>query len=452
MLRLSLLSPGLLVGAALAIGCTTPPGESEAPVPELEPWARSFPGTLQGQSIASGSQGDVLLGGKFNDGLNFGGGLLLAEPEGSVFLAHLDAEGQHLFSGSTGASDALADVAIGPEGDLYVTGAFDGVINFGSGKLSGNEDGYLAAFTSGGVSDFSRSIGTEHSDRLYQVAATPAGNVVVSGVSGDDVDVGGGAPSVEYTTAQAIVVSYDRRGEYLWETRLDGYFSNTTAIAVDAAGQVAVGGTAYDGLVFDGQALPPGAFIAKLDSSGKPLWITLSSSSDGNIPSLRDVVAAPDGSTFVSGFYYGSLAFSGVSAPYTDNQRMFVLKLSPDGEPQYILSYGTYDYGGAPEIAVAPNGDLLLGMTSYENIDFGGGPVGGSGVGYDALLARFTADGVHVASTSLPGTGSRYLADLAVDPTGKVVAIGTFDATLTLGETVLTSENTNSAFVARIDF
>src|SRR5262245_46021815 len=95
-------------------------------------------GDVRTQSVASGPAGDVLIGGTYWCVVDFGAGTLAAQPQGSVFLAHLDADGQHLFSGSTGANDVVESVAVGPSGDLFAAGNFSGLINFGSGTLSGN--------------------------------------------------------------------------------------------------------------------------------------------------------------------------------------------------------------------------------------------------------------------------------------------------------------------------
>ena len=101
---------------------------------------------MTAQAIASGPYGDLFLGGTFRNTIDFGGGELLAEPNGSLFMVHLDAGGRDTFSGATGSADQIRSVAIGPQRDLYVAGSYNGFINFGTGKSEGTHDGFLAAF------------------------------------------------------------------------------------------------------------------------------------------------------------------------------------------------------------------------------------------------------------------------------------------------------------------
>jgi len=441
----------LIAAGALSIGCTTAPGESEPEI-VLEPWAKSFQGAVQPESLASGPTGQVLFGGSFSYAANFGGGLLLAEPNGSVFLAHLGADGEHLFSGSTGANDVLREVAIGPQGNLYASGSFDGVINFGSGKLEGSRDGYLTAFTSDGASDFSLAVGADNNDSLNHVAATPSGDVIVTGSITDDVDIGGGAPSQVETQLQGVIAAYDSEGRYQWETRIDAYYTDDLEVEVDPAGEIVVYGSTYDSVTLGDKLVAPGTFVAKLSSTGETSWI-VSVTADDSAPQPRDLTTGPDGSVYVSGFYYGAMSFGGFAAPHAPERNLFLAKLSPAGEVEYVHAFQASQNGASPEIAVAPSGDLFVGISTYDTIDFGGGPLGGADSTYDAVIARFTPAGEHVRSMALEGTGMEYVRDVAVDPTGKLVVLGAFSSVLDIGETrLLVSDGENNVFVTRMEF
>jgi hypothetical protein len=460
----ALLLLGLVAGIE-GVGCTKAVIEESQPL-GLEPWAASFEGDsyMYGNAIASGPDGDLFLAGTFTGGTDLGGGALIADEQqqSAVFVAHLDEGGNHLFSGSTGYNDSVSSVAIGPDGDLYVGGYYDGAINFGTGKLTGYKNGYVAAFDRGGASEWSLALGGEAEDWVDDVTVTPSGNVVVAARAADDTDFGDGAVVIPYTQKQAVIASYDRTGNHLWDVRIPNADHSLLSVASDAAGDVIVVGRSYNDIQIIGESGDPlqsaaGSFVAKISADGTPLWLAASSSSD-TYPDFYDAAVGPDGSIFVAGnFYYGSFSIGGMSSGFSDDSETFWLRLSPDGAGLHLHRLGTPNYYGLPQLAVAPNGDVLLGLTTYYAVDFGGGQVS-FGPGQNAVLARFTPEGQHIRSMEIPGTSNEYgqsneyLTDIAADPDGNTVVLGWFDAEMEIGGTKLSSTTGNTMFVARMAF
>lgn len=452
-MRTLALSALALVSLAAGLGCNKV--TTEEPL-DLQPWAKSFEGgagsSVSGSSIASGPEGDVLLGGTFGANVDFGGGYLVNEAGAAVFVAHLDQDGNHLFSGSTGSNDSLTGVAVGADGELFATGTYDGAINFGSGKLTGYKNGYLAAFQAGGASDFSVALGGSAEDWADDVAVTPAGDVVVAVRAGDDANFGGGAQSVSFTRKDAVVVAYSPTGKHLWEVRVRDAVASNLSVASDSAGNIVLTGLSYNPIQIGGLSGEAGSFIAKISANGTPLWLQVATSIDSAYPYLFDAVTGPDGGVVVSGAsYYGTFTIGGVSSAGKLNGGVFWLSLSPAGEVDVLHPIALADYYYPAQIAVAPDGDVIVGLTSYEAVDFGGGLVG-SGAEMNALVARFTAEGEHVRSMELKGSSNEYLADVAVDPEGNTLVLGWFDAGVEVAGTKLTTDQGNAVFVGRLDF
>ena len=72
--------------------------------------------------------------------IDLGGGLLTSAGGDDVFVAKLDADGQHLFSkrfGDGAGQQAFRAAAAGP-GDALIFGRFAGNIDFGSGPITSN--------------------------------------------------------------------------------------------------------------------------------------------------------------------------------------------------------------------------------------------------------------------------------------------------------------------------
>jgi hypothetical protein len=115
-------------------------------------WSKQFGDTdaqiARGLDVDGG--GNVVLTGGFGGELDFGGGALTSAGAADVFVARLDPSGTHLSSHSFGSTlDQIGRaIAVDPEGDLVVTGDFEGTIDFGTGELpgAGDFDVFLAKF------------------------------------------------------------------------------------------------------------------------------------------------------------------------------------------------------------------------------------------------------------------------------------------------------------------
>lgn len=445
----------LCLAALLALTGCTHVTEDTGPL-GLSPWAKSFKagnsGYVYGTQVASGPDGQVFFGGTFSDSIDLGGGVLPADSGSSVFVAELDADGNHQWSGNTGSNDYLISAAFGPDGDMYVAGMYDGAINFGSGKLTGYKNGYLAAFFPGGKSNFSKALGGEAEDWVDDVAVAPSGNVVVVARAGDDADFNGGVTGIPYSKKDAVVAMYTPEGDLLWSTRIPDAVSTSLMVATDSSGNVFVAGRSWTTITLGSLTAESGNFVAKLSAGGAPLWLRATSSAGGTYPDFFDMAVAPDDSVVVTGsFNYGQFAIAGLGSGYTEDNDGFWMRLSSGGDGVTFERLGTQVYYGPVQVGIAPNGDVVLGLTMFYPADFGGGLVS-NGPLQNAVLVRFSAEGEHIRSLELGGANNEYLIDLAVDPDGNTVVLGWFDQSVEIGESTFTTDGSTSIFVARTSF
>lgn len=448
--------PLLAIAAVSSAGCGVAPPEDEGPADAaplvLDPWAMKIDGRLSPTAVVSGAAGDVYLGGTFQGNVTFGGGWLTGEDEGTLFVAHLDPQGEHEMSGSTGANDELRSMAVGPDGSFYAAGAFDGSVNFGTGKLTGEHDGYLAAFNADGTSAYGLALPGKGWVYVDGVVTTPDGGVVIGARADDTTDFGAGTISTAQGQAQMVVAAYDRNGKHLWEQRINGYAIDQVFLAADQDGSVLLGGSTYQNVVIGGTTVSYATFVAKLDSEGAVAWVRTTSNESGYLPALRGLSADEEGNVYLAGYYYyDPFAIGGVQVPPSQTQNSYLIKLSPDGEG--LWAKGFVSDNSAPSIQIAPakGGDVLVALTSYYPVDFGGGPVGHV-ADTDLLIARFDAKGNHLKSMALDGNEDEWVLDLAADPTGKPVIVGMFDNLVDIGKDRLVASGGADTFVARLDF
>jgi hypothetical protein len=198
-------------------------------------WTRPLSG-----AVAVDPSDNVLVTGSFSGTQDFGGGALTSAGGLDVFVAKLGPEGEHLFSaryGDAGSQQLGKAIAADLQGNIWLSGVFDGSLDFGAGALSParcpaevwcQQSGFVAKLAANGAPLVSIARGPLRA--LSGIATDSAGNVFVSGASP------GGVPSYRIP----LLMKFDAEGEPLWERSewpASGVGSGRQ-VAVDACGQV----------------------------------------------------------------------------------------------------------------------------------------------------------------------------------------------------------------------
>jgi len=194
--------------------------------------------------LASDSAGGVFLTGGFTETLDFDGQRLFNPGDQDIFLARLDSEGHALWSQRFGdVSEQLADgVAVDPEGNVTIMGSFHGSVDFGEGALvsAGLSDVFLARFSPEGRLLWSRRFGDAQAQRPSGLAVDAQGNIALTGVFDGSIDFGDGALTSPHAQSPFVAL-FDAGGRLRWSRRLgDEGASRGGPIAFDTTGQVVV--------------------------------------------------------------------------------------------------------------------------------------------------------------------------------------------------------------------
>jgi cysteine-rich repeat protein len=211
-------------------------------------WSRRLGGTNYdyGYGIAVDSAGNVLLTGYFLGTADFGGGPLSSAGSNDVFAVKLDTQGQHLWSRRLGgtSADVGHDIAVDSAGNVLLTGRFDGTVDFGGGPLSsaGSNDVFAVKLDAQGQHLWSRRFGGTSADVGLGIAVGSAGNVLLTGYFDGTADFGAG-PISSAGSLDIFAVKLDAQGQHLWSRRFGGTSSDYVwGIAVDSAGNVLLTG------------------------------------------------------------------------------------------------------------------------------------------------------------------------------------------------------------------
>ncbi|MFO0592738.1 MAG: hypothetical protein U0441_34665 [Polyangiaceae bacterium] len=445
----------LCLTVAAAIGCTPESTDGGSGVEQtFTPFAHALTGAPSTGRIVSGTDGSLYLAGTFKDAIDFGGGTLKAEAPNTIYVAHLDESGNHLMSGSTGANDWLGNVSVGSDGTYFLGGAFEGSINFGAGKMTAEHAAYLAAFNPDGSTQFARDFVDSNAQTYVDgVAARPDGSVAISARTTDHVDFGI-VPPTSNGAAQVEVAVYDSNGILSWQLRFDGATSGPTALAADDKGHLYLAGATYSGCTIGfTQVSPYSMFVAEIDEKGQPVWVQQSVTPNGYgfLPTVADISVDSDGGVYVAGtYYYAPFTIGGISTPPTQTTDVFLLKLDGSGNGVYAKGYPVNDSPSPISVAGTKDGEVLFAVGTDWAMDLGSGGLGGNNK-ENAILGRYDAKGNLLKGISLGGyVGKQHVYDVAADPDGNAVILGSFQGTLDIGDEHFESVDERQSFVARL--
>jgi hypothetical protein len=378
--------------------------------------------------------------------------------------------------GST-ASDEGRAVAVDAAGNVYVTGFFNGTVDFDPGAgvyeltASIGEACFTASYTADGTLRYARSFGGEGRG----VVVDDEGNAFVTGeVAGVAVDVDPGPDEVLLNPQEGRVflVSYDPSGDLRFGFNVGGgrasYLESGHGIALDALGNVFLTGVINDEADFDpdeeGEEMVEvrgntDAFLASYSNDG---IVRFAFALGGRFTDLGyDVTTDPGGLCHVSGTFRDTLDVD--PGPELDlrvsagSEDLFVASYTNDGDLVDAVTVGGSSRDEAQGVAVDADGNRYVTGWFVGDVDFDPGPgelVLASGLGEDCFLASYDAAGSLRFAFQLGNeiAGMRGLA-LALDDQDRPQLTGSFSDAVDfdpgVGEHVLSA--TNNAFVAGFD-
>ena len=256
------------------------------------------------------------------------------------------------------------------------------------------------------LGDFWRvQIGSSGAETSYGVAATPDGEVVITAsTEGNLADENQGQRDV-------FLARYSKEGDQLWALQTGGE-SNDSPLGVS----VAPDGSIYVGGFTDGNfaGLNQGSadvWLARFDADGNELWRRQFGSDQWD---RGFDVSAFDGGAYISGYSAGTLD------PDTDLGGFdgFAARFDADGNQQWVRQFGTDATDWGQGSALAPDGGLYV--TGYTEGDFGGPNAGDK----DLFVVRLSPEGEQQWVTQLGSDALDWTQGVGLGPDGSVLVAG----------------------------
>ncbi|MGI4872692.1 MAG: T9SS type A sorting domain-containing protein [Janthinobacterium lividum] len=370
------------------------------------------------------------------------------------------------------ATVSITQVVADAQGNSYVTGSFQDIVNFGTHRLTAsqpssgfqaNPDLFVAKLTASGQWDWAVQAGGANGQaKGIGLALDASGqNLYVTGTAVGTTNFGTIALPPYPGANNGFVARLGSGGQWQWVVRT----GNCGRPVLDGAGSIYVAGA------FAGSTLTFGAttltapvnnsniFVAWLSPAGQ--WLGAVSGGGTGFEEATSLAVDSNGNAYASGRFsnsggtttqFGAFTLTPFSSGNSDG---FVAKLDSTRQWQWAVRGGPFYLGGeSPKVSVTPNGRLLAWAGTVTEGSFGPYTLSHtltmhSGAAIACLNRRGTWQWVAASTSTTNGTARTV--DVGADSQGNWYATGTASNGNKFGQYPLTGTISDQAWVARLN-
>ncbi len=348
-----------------------------------------------GTGLAIDSLNNIIIVGYFDGTIDLGGGSLISADPADIFLAKFDSSGNHIWSKKFGDLDSQKGYSIAVDifDNILITGHFQYMVDFGGSPLTsaGGYDIFLAKFDATGNHQWSHSFGESSSQEGLCVVTDSVGHVYMTGGFDGSVDFGGGVLTSSGGT-DIFLATFDASGNHLWSKKFgDSSSQKCRIMAVDSSENIIITGEFVGTVDFGGDPLTStdgsyDIYLVKFDSMGNCIWS--SRYGDWSDEVSYGIYVDSSDSIIITGLFFGPLNFGNNPLMSTGACDVFLAKFDSMGTHVWSNQYGDSDYQGGISLACDNLNNIILLGVFAGSINFGSGPLISAG-GSDIFLAKF---------------------------------------------------------------
>lgn len=333
-------------------------------------WLQTAGGTEidRGYSVAVDAAGNSYVTGHFQSPeFRIGDKVFTNRGDYDYFVAKFDVDGEFQWGHSVGGEgyDYGHGIAVTPDGDVYVAGAFSGDVTLGEAKSTSakGKSIFVAKYRSDGELVWSRLAGNDRGQSGHNIAVGPDGDCYVSGYVSGVVELGGGKFGSHTNVKDIFVARLSSDGDLLWATTAGGESDGlSTGVAVDLQGNCYLTGMFTKKAVFGSTTLESAGeydvFVARINSDGKPLW---SYSGGGEKIDYGLGIATDDsGNCYVTGEFTDDVMFMDQQLTELGGRDLYVARYSPSGKLDWLEVMGGAHSDLSYAISVDRDGSCFL--------------------------------------------------------------------------------------------
>ena len=355
----------------------------------------------QGESIAVDSSGNIYITGYFYETVDFGGGNVTSAGSADIFVLKLNSSGTFQWVNTYGGTsfDFGRGIAVDSSGNIYITGYFYETVDFGAGNVTsaGGSDIFVLKLNSSATFQWVSTFGSTSIDVGEDITVDSSGNSYITGYFEGTVDFGGGSVT-SAGAADIFILKLNSSGTFQWVNIFGGTSTDVgQGIAVDSSGNSYITGYFQGTVDFGGgnvtSAGSDDIFVLKLNSSGTFQWVSTFGGTSIDIG--EDITVDSSGNSYITGWFRETVNFGGGNVTSAGGGDILVLKLNSSGTFQWVNTYGGTSGDVGEGITVDSSGNSYITGWFRETVDFGGGNVTSAG-GSDIFVLKLNSSGAGI--------------------------------------------------------
>lgn len=400
--------------------------------------------------------------------------------DADVFVSKLDKDGNMLWAFTFGgtAEDYGEALSIDQDGNVYVTGYFNGASDFepGSGVTSltsaGDYDAFLSKFDADGNFLWAIRLGGTNADQVKDMTVDTAGNIVLVGNFNGTADFDPGVGNFNMTSAggnDIFIVKIDGSGQLVWASRFgDIGHDIARGVAIDSDNNILTTGRFAATVDFDlgagvANLISNGmedAFIFKMNEDADYIWAV--NIGAGLLDEGTAIHVDTAGRVYTAGYFEGTADFDpGVGENTMTSfgaEDIFISVLDADGLFIMARQMGGAGLEKAHAIDTDTAGNIYTSGYFVEEADFDPGSsdfILTSAGGLDAFVSKLNADGEFQWAAQFGGPGEDRSLDMVVGDSAFVYISGYFSGAVDFdpgsGDFTLTSFGATDVFIVVLE-
>ncbi len=327
--------------------------------------------------------------------------------------------------------DKANDVAVDTDGNMIVTGSFQGTITMGTTTLNsfGMDDIFIAKLDPDGNFLWAVRAGGAGTDEGVAVTTDNNNNIIVTGTFSLDAFFES-TVLVSSGDADVFTAKYTTNGELIWAKKGGGNsFDAGYGVAADNNGNIYITGMFTRTITFDTFTIQGGEyfsiFLVKYDPNGNALWVN-AGISNGFYNFGYGIATNSLNDVFITGMFGEQTNFSGTILTSVAGPDVFLARYDTNGNLLWIRQAGGTSFNeSGSDIVIAPNNDILVTGGFSETINFGGIPSLTSNSFSNSFVAKYDLAGNPQWAVITGTSTNTFGGSLDLDNAGNIFVLST---------------------------
>lgn len=432
-------------------------------------------GADQANAVAVDDSANVYVTGKFSGTVDFDPSnssyQLTSNGQTDIFVAKYNSLGflKWAFRIGNYSGDEGNSIAVDSNGDVVVTGSFQGPADFdpGAGTVQVSpcayNDIFIAKYTRNGEFIWAKDIYGWGYDYGYHVETGVNNQVYVCGrfTKNADFDPSANVANINSNnnSSDAFIACYSSAGDYLWAKAIGGKGSELSfSFELGENDDIFIGGYFNDTCNFN-----PGitdfniptkgqndGFISKFDNAGNFIWAKGFGGKGDDY--LNSVSVDNNDNIYVAGRYNDSVYFASSFLEAESSLDGFAASYDKFGNERFALRVGNSSYDNVVAVAANDYGNFYLTGSYFGTIDFDpSADISNltSASGEDLYLAKYDTSGDYVSALSVGNSGAQNPLALYLDSQNNVFIPGSFYTAINLNGNNINSAGQSDIFIIK---